>query len=60
MAGDQLEIRGPVGGWFVWRTDRADPFSCRRRIRHRAAHGHDPRTGASGSDDAVPAAVFRA
>jgi ferredoxin-NADP reductase len=22
MAGDQLEVRGPIGGWFVWRADR--------------------------------------
>jgi ferredoxin-NADP reductase len=23
--GDQLELRGPVGGWFVWRPGAADP-----------------------------------
>jgi ferredoxin-NADP reductase len=23
--GDQLEVRGPVGGWFVWRTGDAGP-----------------------------------
>jgi ferredoxin-NADP reductase len=23
--GDQLEIRGPVGGWFVWRPTNTDP-----------------------------------
>lgn len=23
--GDQVEIRGPVGGWFVWRAESADP-----------------------------------
>ncbi|MCF3141453.1 MULTISPECIES: ferredoxin reductase [unclassified Paenarthrobacter] len=23
--GDQLEIRGPVGGWFVWRPSRVNP-----------------------------------
>ncbi|PJJ61445.1 ferredoxin reductase [Compostimonas suwonensis] len=23
--GDQLEIRGPVGGWFVWRADDPSP-----------------------------------
>lgn len=22
MAGDSLEVRGPIGGWFVWRGDR--------------------------------------
>ena len=21
LAGDQLEVRGPIGGWFVWRPD---------------------------------------
>src|SRR6266700_2680167 len=29
--GDPLELRGPIGGWFVW-----------RRERRRAADGHDP------------------
>lgn len=23
--GDQLEVRGPVGGWFVWRVGDAGP-----------------------------------
>lgn len=23
--GDPVEIRGPVGGWFVWRPDQTDP-----------------------------------
>jgi ferredoxin-NADP reductase len=25
-AGDQLEVRGPVGGWFIWRPDAPGPF----------------------------------
>jgi ferredoxin-NADP reductase len=25
-AGDLLEVRGPVGGWFVWRPDAPGPF----------------------------------
>jgi ferredoxin-NADP reductase len=25
-AGDQLEVRGPVGGWFVWRPGAPGPF----------------------------------
>jgi ferredoxin-NADP reductase len=25
-AGDQLEIRGPVGGWFVWRPEQEGPI----------------------------------
>ncbi len=24
-SGDQLELRGPVGGWFVWRPGGAEP-----------------------------------
>jgi len=25
-AGDELEVRGPVGGWFVWRSSQPDPL----------------------------------
>ncbi|WP_396450082.1 ferredoxin reductase [Actinomadura sp.] len=25
MPGDMAEIRGPVGGWFVWRPEQAEP-----------------------------------
>ena len=25
IAGDLLELRGPVGGWFVWRPEQAEP-----------------------------------
>jgi ferredoxin-NADP reductase len=24
--GDRLELRGPVGGWFVWRTEQTEPM----------------------------------
>ena len=24
--GDELELRGPIGGWFVWRSDQAEPI----------------------------------
>jgi|SRR5215469_9346700 len=26
MAGDRLELRGPIGGWFVWRSDQTGPI----------------------------------
>ncbi len=41
--GDPIELRGPVGGWFVWRPGRpgADPAG-RRRQRDRAADGDAP------------------
>jgi ferredoxin-NADP reductase len=25
MVGDQLEVRGPLGGWFVWRPEQGGP-----------------------------------
>jgi ferredoxin-NADP reductase len=25
MVGDPLEVRGPVGGWFVWRPEQSEP-----------------------------------
>src|SRR6266550_7979786 len=39
MVGDELELRGPIGGWFVWRSDQKEPIqlveigraSCRER-----------------------------
>src|SRR5579863_2916224 len=24
--GDCLELRGPIGGWFVWRTEQTEPI----------------------------------
>src|SRR5262249_27873106 len=24
--GDQLELRGPIGGWFVWRPQQTEPI----------------------------------
>ena len=48
-AGDELELRGPIGGWFVWRADGADPLllvgggsgivPLMAMLRHRAASG---------------------
>jgi ferredoxin-NADP reductase len=26
MVGDELEIRGPIGGWFVWRPEQVGPI----------------------------------
>jgi ferredoxin-NADP reductase len=25
-AGDRLEVRGPIGGWFVWRSEQTEPI----------------------------------
>ena len=26
MVGDELELRGPIGGWFVWQSDQMEPI----------------------------------
>ena len=26
IVGDALEVRGPIGGWFVWRADQREPI----------------------------------
>src|ERR1700751_695616 len=27
LVGDELELRGPIGGWFVWRRDQNEPIT---------------------------------
>jgi ferredoxin-NADP reductase len=49
--GDQIELRGPVGGYFVWETSRGGPLllvaggsgvvPLMAMLRHRAASGSD-------------------
>ena len=59
--GDLMEVRGPIGGWFVWRTDadRADPTD-RGRVGHRAADGDGQGARVGRPDGAVPAALLDA
>ena len=59
--GDRLELRGPIGGWFVWRPQQteADP-AHRRGFRHRSAHGYDSLACVGGQHSAVSIVVFRA
>ena len=26
IVGDRLELRGPIGGWFVWRPEQIEPI----------------------------------
>jgi len=50
-AGDQLELRGPIGGWFVWDTSDGGPLlliaggsgvvPLRAILRHRQRAGSD-------------------
>jgi ferredoxin-NADP reductase len=51
QAGDELEIRGPVGGWFVWEASQGGPLwligggsgvvPLRSMLRHRELVGSD-------------------
>ncbi len=42
-AGDGLELRGPIGGWFAWEAREGGSIAPRRRrIGHSPAHGDDP------------------
>ena len=38
-AGDELELRGPIGGYFTWERRRRAAAAGRRRVRARAADG---------------------
>lgn len=59
--GDRVELRGLIGGWFVWRDDQIEPHPARRRrIRHRAADGDNPALCGGAQRRAVSSAVFRA
>lgn len=50
-AGDRLELRGPIGGWFTWRAEEGGPLllvaagsgiaPLMAMLRHRAASGSD-------------------
>jgi Oxidoreductase FAD-binding domain len=40
--GDSLELRGPIGGYFVWEAGRGGPRPDRRRVRGRPPHGDAP------------------
>ena len=34
--GDRLEVRGPIGGWFVWRSQQTEPIRSRAAARSTA------------------------
>ena len=66
-AGDQIELRGPVGGYFVWEASRGGPLllvaggsgvvPLMAMVRHRAAAGSDVDTrllsSSRGWDDVI-------
>jgi NAD(P)H-flavin reductase len=37
---DQLELRGPIGGYFIWEARLGATLARGRRVRHRPADGH--------------------
>ena len=65
--GDELELRGPIGGYFIWRTDHDGPLllvaggsglvPLMAMLRHRAAHASTVDTrlllSARSSDDVL-------
>ena len=69
MAGDKLELRGPIGGYFVWETADGGPLllvgggsgitPLMAMIRHRAAAGSDVPTRLRYSSRFYEEVIFR-
>ena len=38
IVGDELELRGPLGGWFVWHPEQAEPIQLIAGSRRQAPH----------------------
>jgi ferredoxin-NADP reductase len=68
--GDQLELRGPIGGYFVWDTDLGGPLllvaggsgicPLMAMIRHRAARGSPVPTRLLYSSRSLDDVIYRA
>ncbi len=68
--GDQLEVRGPIGGYFVWTADLGGPLlligggsgvvPLMSMIRHRIAAGSDIRTRLLLSSRTIDDIIYRA
>ena len=53
---DRIEIRGPLGNWFVWRPTDAEPVLLGRRWRgHRPVDGDGARAPGRTKPRSVPA-----
>jgi ferredoxin-NADP reductase len=69
-AGDQLELRGPVGGYFVWDAEDAGPLllvaggsgivPLRAILRHRVRSGSDAPVRLLYSSRALDGVIYRA
>jgi len=70
VPGDRFEIRGPIGGHFVWETSQAGPLvligggsgivPLRAMLRHRAAQGSDVVTHVVYSSRSLDEVIYRA
>ena len=60
LVSDLLELRGPIGGWFVWRTHQTEPIQLIAGGSGIVPHGDDPLARVGGQHSAVPVVVFRA
>ena len=54
--GDELEVRGPIGGWFVW-DGETPALLRRRRLRRRPVHRDAAARRALGREDLLRIAV---
>ena len=69
MAGDRLELRGPIGGWFAWDAAEGGPLlligggsgvaPLMSMVRHRAAAGSDAPTRLLYSSRSYEEIIFR-
>ena len=68
-AGDRLELRGPIGGWFVWEAGDESPLllvaggsgiaPLMAMVRHRRAAGGDARVRLLYSSRSYEEVIFR-
>ena len=59
--GDRLELRGPLGGWFVWRPRQTEAVQLiAGQFRHCSPHGDDSRACFGGQRCTLSIAVFGA
>jgi ferredoxin-NADP reductase len=68
--GDEIELRGPIGGYFVWRPDFRDPLllvaggsgiaPLRAIVRHRNASGADVPVRVLYSSRTIDDVIYRA
>jgi ferredoxin-NADP reductase len=58
--GDQLELRGPIGGWFIWRPQQTEPIQLIAGVRASFPDVHDSLAPVGRRHRAVSIVVFGA